>query len=74
MDLWHEERLLVDGRLTAAEDGRTYPTIDPSTGEELGRAADATVADADRAVAAARRAFDTTDWATDVAFRARCLR
>ena len=74
MDLWHEERLLVDGRLSAAEGGRTYPTVDPSTGEELGRAADATVADADRAVAAARRAFDTTDWATDVGFRARCLR
>jgi aldehyde dehydrogenase (NAD+) len=74
MDLWHEERLLVDGRLTAAEDGRTYPTVDPSTGEELGHAADATVADADRAIAAARRAFDITDWATDVVFRARCLR
>jgi aldehyde dehydrogenase (NAD+) len=74
MDLWHDERLLVDGDLVAADGGRTYPTLDPSTGEELGVAADASVADAERAVAAARRAFDTTAWSTDVALRERCLR
>ena len=39
-------------------------------------AADATSDDLDRAIAAARRAFDTDagGWTTDVAFRARCLR
>ena len=37
-------------------------------------AADATVADARRAIAAARRAFDTTDWSRDHALRVRCLR
>ncbi len=74
MDLWHEERLLVDGELIAAEGARSYPTIDPGTGEVLGEAADASVADADRAIAAARRAFDATAWSTDVALRERCLR
>ncbi len=37
-------------------------------------AADGTAADMDAAIGAARRAFDETDWSTDPAFRARCLR
>ncbi|MFD0901955.1 aldehyde dehydrogenase family protein [Actinomadura sediminis] len=65
------KHLLIDGRLVEAE--RTYPSVDPATGEEFDRAPDATAADAERAVAAARRAFDTTDWATDREFRIRCL-
>jgi aldehyde dehydrogenase (NAD+) len=64
-------RMLIDGKLVEAE--RTYPTLNPATGEVLGYAPDATVADAEAAVAAARRAFDTTSWPTDVALRARCL-
>lgn len=74
MTLVHEDRLLIDGLLVAAEGGATYDTISPSTEEVLGTAADATLADADRAVAAARRAFDTTDWSTNVELRRRCLR
>ena len=72
--MWHDDRLLIDGGLVAASGNRTYDTIDPTTGVVLGPAADASVADADRAVGAARRAFDTTTWATDHTFRARCLR
>jgi acyl-CoA reductase-like NAD-dependent aldehyde dehydrogenase len=72
--MWHEERLLIDGELVAAEGNRSFETIDPSTGKVLGTAADASVADAGRAVAAARRAFDTSQWATDVTLRVRCLR
>jgi acyl-CoA reductase-like NAD-dependent aldehyde dehydrogenase len=71
--IWREERLLVDGALVAAEGGATYPTVSPSTEEELGVAADATVADAERAIAAAKRAFDTTDWSRDRELRAHCL-
>src|SRR6516165_10920229 len=65
------KRMLIDGKLVTAD--RTYPSVNPATGEVLGQAPDATVADAQAAIAAARRAFDTTAWATDVAFRARCL-
>jgi aldehyde dehydrogenase (NAD+) len=72
--MWHEERLLIDGDLVPAEGDRTFATIDPTTGESLGDAADASVADARRAVESARRAFDSTGWARDPAFRARCLR
>ena len=72
--MWHDERLLIDGEMVAAEGGRTFETINPATGEVLGTAADASVGDAKRAIEAARRAFDSTTWATDHAFRAHCLR
>src|SRR3954454_18511080 len=72
--MWHEELLLIDGELGQAEGGRTYETVSPSTEEVLGVAADATVADVERAIAAARRAFDTTEWSRDVTLRQRCLR
>ena len=72
--MWHCEQLLIDGQLVSASGSRTYENVDPTTGEVLGEAADATVADASAAVAAARRAFDTTGWSRDHAFRSRCLR
>src|SRR5436309_8472334 len=72
--MWHEERLLIDGELVPAEGNRTFETINPATGAVFGTAADASVGDAKRSIEAARRAFDTTDWSTDHAFRARCLR
>jgi acyl-CoA reductase-like NAD-dependent aldehyde dehydrogenase len=64
-------RMLIDGKLVAAD--RTYPSVNPATGQVLDHAPDASVADAQAAVAAARRAFDTTSWSTDVELRARCL-
>src|ERR1700719_785368 len=64
-------RMLIDGKLVTAD--RTYPSINPATGQVLDHAPDASVADAQAAIAAARRAFDTTSWASDAAFRARCL-
>ena len=71
--MWHEERLLINGDLVPAEGDRTYETVDPTSGEPLGSAADASVGDADRAIQAARTAFDTTSWATDVELRSRGL-
>jgi acyl-CoA reductase-like NAD-dependent aldehyde dehydrogenase len=64
-------RMLIDGKLVAAD--RTYPSVNPATGQVLGHAPDASPADARAAIAAARRAFDTTSWPADAAFRARCL-
>ncbi|HMP55905.1 MAG TPA: aldehyde dehydrogenase family protein, partial [Novosphingobium sp.] len=57
-----EARLFIDGKLCDAEGGRTYDVISPWTGAPVGKAADASPADVERAIAAARRAFDTTDW------------
>ena len=69
-----EGLMLVDGRLVGAEGGRRFFSHNPATGEVVGSAPDATVADAERAVAAARRAFDSTAWPTDVDLRVRCLK
>jgi aldehyde dehydrogenase (NAD+) len=66
--------LLVDGKLVPAGDGATYAVVNPATGAEIGRAPDATAADVDAAVAAARCAFDETSWSTDTELRVRCLR
>ncbi|MGY1503219.1 aldehyde dehydrogenase family protein [Streptomyces sp. QTS52] len=65
------KRLLIDGSLVGSEN--TFPSLNPATGEVLGQAPDATVAQTEAAVAAARRAFDTTSWPTDAPFRIRCL-
>jgi aldehyde dehydrogenase (NAD+) len=69
-----DQLLLIDGRLTPAAGGETFPNVNPATEEVIGVTADAAEADLDRAIAAARRAFDHTGWATDPAFRVRCLR
>ena len=74
MALDAESRLLIDGKLVTATGGRTYANVNPATEEEIGQVADATSEDMERAIAAARRAFDETDWSRDLAFRARCLR
>ena len=72
--MWHEQRLLIDGELVEAAGGAVFPTINPATEEVLGVAADAGPDAAEAAVAAARRAFDTTGWSRDHAYRSHCLR
>jgi aldehyde dehydrogenase (NAD+) len=47
--------------------------VNPATGEEIGRAPDGSGADVAAAVAAARSAFDETEWSRDHAFRVHCL-
>ncbi len=68
-----DRRMLIDGRLIESRGGRTFASLNPATGEVLGYAPDAAVADAEAAVAAARKAFDSTDWATNVDLRIHCL-
>jgi aldehyde dehydrogenase (NAD+) len=65
--------LLIDGELGSA-DGGTFTTINPATEQPLGEAADADATDMDRAIAAARVAFDKSDWSRDVEMRVHCLR
>ena len=69
-----EERMLIDGSLVASSTGAVFETSNPATEEVLGVVADASDADAESALHAARRAFDETAWSTDVALRVRCLR
>jgi aldehyde dehydrogenase (NAD+) len=68
-----DQKMLIDGELVGAAGGREYGNVNPATEELIGTAPDAGVEDVEKAVAAARRAFDTSPWATDVAFRRECL-
>jgi aldehyde dehydrogenase (NAD+) len=55
-------KLLINNRWVPSESGRTFATINPSTGEEICQVAEADAADVDKAVAAARAAFDLGPW------------
>lgn len=68
-----ETRLFIDGRLRESSTGNTADNLNPATEEMLGLAADAGADDMDAAIAAARRAFDSTDWSTNREFRQHCL-
>ena len=68
-----QSHLLIDGKLVPGSAG-TFPTINPATEEVLGVAADASADDMGRAIEAARRAFDDTDWSTNTELRVRCIR
>lgn len=52
------KQLLIDGAWVDAADGRTFGTVNPSSEEELVQIAQASATDVDRAVAAARKAFE----------------
>jgi acyl-CoA reductase-like NAD-dependent aldehyde dehydrogenase len=56
------KKLFIGGKWVESASGRTFDTIDPSTGEVLATVAEAGAEDADRAVAAARKAHDTGVW------------
>lgn len=55
-------RMLVDGQARDASGGAVFSSIDPFTGRPWAKIAEATDADVDAAVGAARRAFDGTGW------------
>src|SRR5438552_13469919 len=55
-------KMLINGKWIEAASGKTFPTYDPSTGEVLARVAEGDREDIDRAVKAARAAFDTGPW------------
>jgi aldehyde dehydrogenase (NAD+) len=52
------KRMLISGRWVEAASGKTFESRDPATGELLAQVAEGDAEDIDRAVAAARRAFD----------------
>jgi aldehyde dehydrogenase (NAD+) len=55
-------QLFIDGKWLNAASGKTYPSINPATGEVLTQIADGDARDADAAVQAARRAFESGPW------------
>jgi aldehyde dehydrogenase (NAD+) len=53
-----DQKLLIDGKFVAAKSGKTFPTLNPATGQVICQIAEADAADVDLAVAAARKALD----------------
>src|ERR1700752_4467009 len=68
-----DERMLIDGELQFTSGGATFDVPQPASEQVAGQATDGTVEDMARAVGAARRAFDETDWSRDLEFRYHCL-
>jgi aldehyde dehydrogenase (NAD+) len=64
-----EQLMLIDGELVGAADGATFDNVNPATEKVIGAVPNASVSDVDRAIRAARRAFDATSWSTDTALR-----
>jgi aldehyde dehydrogenase (NAD+) len=57
-----QTKMLIDGKWLDASTGRTFETINPATGEVIAHVAEGEKPDIDKAVAAARRAFDKGPW------------
>ena len=55
-------KLLINGQWVNSASGKTFPTINPSTAEVIAQVAEADAADVDKAVAAARAAFEKGPW------------
>ena len=65
--------MLIGGELVEAAAGKRFENINPATEKVLGEVADASSEDMRRAIAAARQAFDRSDWSTNRTLRKRCL-
>ena len=56
------KQMLIDGEWIDSASGKTFETYNPATGEPLARVAEGDRADIDRAVKAARKAFESGHW------------
>ena len=54
--------LLINNQWVDSASGKTFPTVNPTTGEEICQVAEADAADVGKAVSAARKAFDHGPW------------
>src|SRR5271170_6515959 len=57
-----KQKLLIDGKWVDAASGKTFASYNPATGEVLAQVAEGDREDIDRAVQAARAAFETGPW------------
>jgi phenylacetaldehyde dehydrogenase len=57
-----DHRMFVDGKFVKAASGKTFPVYNPATGEVMTHVPEAEAVDVDRAVRAARKAFDEGPW------------
>ncbi len=57
-----KRQLLIDGEWVDAASGKTFPVYEPATGEVIAHVAEGEKEDIDRAVKAARKAFESGPW------------
>jgi aldehyde dehydrogenase (NAD+) len=57
-----DQQMLIDGKWVGSASGKMFPTLNPATGEAICQIAEGDKADIDRAVKAARKAFETGPW------------
>src|SRR5271163_4508732 len=57
-----KHKMLIDGKWMDSASGKTFPTYNPATGEILAYVAEGDREDIDRAVRAARNAFENGPW------------
>jgi aldehyde dehydrogenase (NAD+) len=57
-----DQKMLINGKWVDAASGKTFTTENPATGETICRVAEGDKADIDKAVSAARAAFETGPW------------
>jgi phenylacetaldehyde dehydrogenase len=57
-----KKKLFINGKWVEAASGKTFPTYNPATGDVLANVAEADSEDVNRAVKAARAAFETGPW------------
>ena len=57
-----QTKMLIDGQWVDSVSGKTFKTVNPATEEVIAHVAEGDKADIDRAVKAARKAFDSGPW------------
>ena len=57
-----QTKMLIDGQWVDSVSGKTFETVNPATEEVIAHVAEGDKADIDRAVKAARKAFDSGPW------------
>jgi len=57
-----DQKLFINGKWVNSISGKTFATLNPSTGQEICQVAEADSADVDLAVKAARKAFESGPW------------
>src|ERR1700686_1790056 len=58
------KKLLITGKWVAAASGKTFEVTNPATGRVIARVAEGEEGDVDAEVKAARRAFESSPWAS----------
>lgn len=66
-------QLLINGNFVDSASGKTFQTVDPRTGDVIADVAEGDAEDINRAVAAARKAFDEGPWPKMTAYERSCI-